>query len=635
MTLLEKADQLLQLGLSQRATGDNEEALQNYLRALTLYRQLNRPDRLIIVLNNLGAVKQLLGDRNRAESFYLEALKLSTQTNNLQGESLSTGNLATIEEEKGNLTKAKNLLEHAIQICEQTQNLPGAATHYGNLGLLYLGLGEHQEAQLCFRKAMIAFKKTGNPSGEAGVLRCLSDSLCREGKIEEAQQAIEHSFVLSKESGDLIGEAYSRRALGQLHQRKGNPKDAIGHYRASFYAHKELGDKRGQSGALLDLGTAKAALGKFGEAETNLRHSVKIAKEIKFIEGEAGSLMSLSNLLVTQGKLQEARTGFKEAETLFKKLHNPRGQAAVTINQLQLSLIDGNWENLEKTIAHVKELLITHNLGSMMPNLNGIEASLKHIKGDFTGALDSLNQALEEFNQIGDSKSVHLCQLTNLNYLMQAGQSENILEELNALKIKFNDQKLWESVAETNQAIANYYRLTGDYQTALDYYEKAEQHFKNFNLVAGLLSLAINKIDTLLRIIPIENPGPTNTQTLLKAEQELEKAFEYARKLKATPRIILLLAYQADILRRKGDLKKAFTLCKQALDQSKTLSYPYGKGNALNILGRWAYDQQDYEQMEHFYTESINTLRLCGALFAASETEQEFLILFKPQNNVQ
>ena len=160
------------------ATGEHEEALQLYLRALDM-EEASGEEITWKYLNNTGLAYLNLGLPEEALEMFeraLEALRKGLVDDTVEG-ALIMQNLGLTYQNMGDLDKAEPLYLRALDIYQENLETPGVGVGrlYSNLGLLYLDREKYDEAKSCLEEARDIFAMLGDEEGRTFAEEVLSD----------------------------------------------------------------------------------------------------------------------------------------------------------------------------------------------------------------------------------------------------------------------------------------------------------------------------------------------------------------------------------------------------------------------------------------------------------------------------
>ena len=140
---LEEGKTLSNLGLVYWERGEYAPAIDHLTRAVAIGRELGERQLEGSALNNLGLVyDQLGGDYRRSLEQYQRALELYRGIDFERGESDTIGNIGGVYLMLGQYSEALRYYQRALAISERLKMKPSASQDLGNIAHCYLGLGQ-------------------------------------------------------------------------------------------------------------------------------------------------------------------------------------------------------------------------------------------------------------------------------------------------------------------------------------------------------------------------------------------------------------------------------------------------------------------------------------------------------------
>jgi len=206
---------LINLGLAYIALGDTHKAIEQYMHALIIskeisddagkritlvnlgnaYLSLRQPLKAIEyyneylnlggrgdtgrILSNLGTAYADLGDGSKAKQLYEQALAFDRESGDRGGEGRDLSNLGTVYAELNLLPKAVECFEQALLISHEMGNRGDEGNALGNLGIAYYNLGNNELGIELTRKALIIFEEIESPDALQAI-----DKLKKWGALE-------------------------------------------------------------------------------------------------------------------------------------------------------------------------------------------------------------------------------------------------------------------------------------------------------------------------------------------------------------------------------------------------------------------------------------------------------------------
>jgi CHAT domain-containing protein len=185
------------------AFGQNQEALDYYIKALLIHRTVGDRAAEAANLNNIGLAYYNLGQGEIAREYFEKALKISQAISNRSLESDVLRNIGAVCSAFGQHQKALENYNKALPMMLAVGNYPGEARTLSSFMLVWeslmktrlsilfgkLSVNKYQELRANIsgleKKVQISFLK-----GKKGTYRSLARILIKEGRLSEAQQVL-------------------------------------------------------------------------------------------------------------------------------------------------------------------------------------------------------------------------------------------------------------------------------------------------------------------------------------------------------------------------------------------------------------------------------------------------------------
>lgn len=239
---LVEANAFNDLGKALHASGRLADALIAEQRALDLYRQLDKPELMLISLNNLAATRQRLGDMGAVERYLQEGLELvSTQAlknpenrevRDRRAQVLSS--LGEVAAAGGRKQEGLALQQEALRIWESLEDVLNASYARVKLAEVQWSLNEHEEALRLIDLALEKFREAKDAEGAAETLNSKSMLLIEDGRGAEAQALCNEALNLARSHSLPQAEQIAHVQLARIHEEAGRLEEASAEYRRAL-----------------------------------------------------------------------------------------------------------------------------------------------------------------------------------------------------------------------------------------------------------------------------------------------------------------------------------------------------------------------------------------------------------------
>ncbi len=139
------------LGVVYTKQGELDKAMECHKKALEIdQKQKNNPFGIASDLANIGTLLKNKGDYAAALEYYLQARDLKRQVGDQRGVGSLTGNIGMLYSELGKNAEAMEYHTKAAEIWEKIGNRSGLATTYNNIGVVYMNSQQYGQARKYF-----------------------------------------------------------------------------------------------------------------------------------------------------------------------------------------------------------------------------------------------------------------------------------------------------------------------------------------------------------------------------------------------------------------------------------------------------------------------------------------------------
>ncbi|MDZ7959785.1 MAG: CHAT domain-containing protein [Aulosira sp. DedQUE10] len=410
----------------QLARGQSEAALKSWEGAISLYTQLNKPNKVLISQTNQAQAFQNLGIYKKAISLLETSLKLPqvSTTNTQQLKSLLEKVAATPETATalrtlgeslrvvGNFPQAKLILERSLAIANQLK-LPDIIT------LNQLSLGNLARAQISLNKAS---KNPIDPQTAINFYQQAAKSTTPDLKVQaqvnqlsllvETNQLDAAKALLPQLQQQIAVLPASRSAIASrvnlaqtmIQMQKQPASDISWEEIAKLLAiavqqANNLGDVRIQSDALGSLGNVYEHTQQWAQAEKLTQQAVQLGQQINAGDIAYRWQWQLGRVMKEQGKTESAIAAYKEAVGTIKSL---RADLAAANPDVQFSFR----EAVEPIHRQLVGLLVESNQKDNLKTARDVIEGLQLVELDNFFREACLNGNLAQVDQVDRKAAV-------------------------------------------------------------------------------------------------------------------------------------------------------------------------------------------------------------------------------------
>jgi len=291
-------------GRTYAARGDDAQASQASLRAMTLSEALRPQERFLIWAEHY----RVLNDSEKAIDAYERLLGVSPNSEALEFE------LGLLYEQSGKLELAK---QHLAKATELDRKFVGALLALGRVEIKArnpLGSFAH------LNEALTVVTQLNNDEARASILQAIGIQYKQLNLLDEALQHYERSLEIKRTMGNKRGMAGSLNEIAQIHERQGRPQQAETSYQEAITLQRQIADKSGLSITLLSLAVLfNETLSRPDDALPLMREALQFRREAGSRLGEALILNNIGNVYLAKGEFSDAQAYFEQSLEIREK----------------------------------------------------------------------------------------------------------------------------------------------------------------------------------------------------------------------------------------------------------------------------------------------------------------------------
>ncbi|MEP7009498.1 MAG: tetratricopeptide repeat protein [Acidobacteriota bacterium] len=300
-------------------------------------RRVHRPGLEGYFLRNLGLALTATGEVQQAIELYEKALRISRETDDRQGEGDAQRNMGRAYEDLGETRRAIEHYEQYLSIAREIGDHRRESDAISHLGMAYSAIGAPEKAIELSEQLLALTRDANDRRGEAVALTHLAKFYHQLGETERSVDLLREALELFREVGDRRGEAGTLNFLGAIYALSGDGKGATETSEHALQYFRAVGDRQGEALALAILGGASYELGENRRAVELLTSQVAISHQLVEPLGEAHSRTTLGNIALDSLDFDAAREHYRTALELFRRVGEQRGEAIVKSRMDQLA----------------------------------------------------------------------------------------------------------------------------------------------------------------------------------------------------------------------------------------------------------------------------------------------------------
>lgn len=220
--------------------GDYTQAIDYYLKSLTLHERLHNQKGIANCYNNIGNSYTRQGYYSNALSFHNKALKIRKKINDEPNLAFSYNNIGNVYQSIKNYKKA---LEHhfwSLKIKEKLKDSSEMVISLNNIGGVYTDMKKYDQAIEYHQRALELNNLTNNNKEDEEVAYInIARAFYYDGQNKEALDYAQRAIFIAEEIGDSETILEGSDLLGKIYEQLGDYKKAL----VYFHQHETLKDQ--------------------------------------------------------------------------------------------------------------------------------------------------------------------------------------------------------------------------------------------------------------------------------------------------------------------------------------------------------------------------------------------------------
>lgn len=306
-----EAKSFFRIAEGYRLKGENIRALDNFLKSLKTYGEIDDREGVARSSNQTGKIYRFMGDYSTALDHHLRALKIYTDLENKKGIAVSMISSGDAYQKLGKSDLALDYFNQAIEMCKASNDETTIVDAYISKGDLHWHEGDNDLALYFFEEALKIMGSDSKPGFD------------RSGVINN---------------------------LGNVYREKGDYSKALDYYDQSLSLSSSVGDKNLIAVIQKNIGITYKLTGDYQQATDFLRKSKDLAGQIRLQGVYKESLEQLSEAYALAGNYKNALDYYKELSNLNQQVAQEQASDKISLIQLGYHLKD---EAQKQTIREI------------------------------------------------------------------------------------------------------------------------------------------------------------------------------------------------------------------------------------------------------------------------------------------
>ena len=339
----QKASALRFIGIAHRQLGNNEAALEYYMKALEHFLEIDATAGIAVSHRNIGNLYFFQSDYPKAIEHYEKAISFFKHIDDMNGLASIYNNLGNIYENQGNYKSALENYYEALRIFETLNNKQYISVCLTNIGVIHYRQRNFQLALENLERSLSIKKEIDDKKGSSTILMNISSvymGLWEQEALQEQKQtltnkaiaSLEGSIVIKKEINDVHGLTLCYNSMGEIYSKIGMLQKAMEYFDMSLSLSKSINNKRGLVFVYRNLAELLLKQGKYSESIENALKGLALAQEIESLSDQKSILFHLVKAYTATGECQKLTQYFNAYEAISDSLFSQtRAKALIEI----------------------------------------------------------------------------------------------------------------------------------------------------------------------------------------------------------------------------------------------------------------------------------------------------------------
>ena len=217
---------------------ENEKALDHYLKALDIFKQLKNDRQVAITLDNIGQINLDIKEYKKAIEYFRGALRYNIESGNKYNQCMNLDNLGVTYQNLDQYDSSLYYLSKALELAEKSGfNVRLAQTNH-NIGSLFIKMGKYDEALVHFNKSLSISRELDHISGEVLNLFNIGKVYAEKQQFKLAETNLLEALKLKNGFDRLSVLSNIYKELAYVYEKSGRYKEAL----ENFIIYESLKD---------------------------------------------------------------------------------------------------------------------------------------------------------------------------------------------------------------------------------------------------------------------------------------------------------------------------------------------------------------------------------------------------------
>ena len=271
------ADALNNMGHYFRKTYSYDAAIENFQRALNIYRELKLDYDIANIYDNIGHIYWSMGDFPNTLDYYSRSLGIFIALNEPKRQSASYNNLGSVYFRLGMYDESMEYFLNSLTIREEMNDSLIHST-LNNIGNIYVRLNDYEKALEMYQRSL-EYKRKGNLETQS-TLNNIGNVYLNLDEYDYALRYLSEALIINEENEDEQRISASLNNIAIVYEEEGKIDEALLIYQKALAIKQKIGDNYGYANTSKNLGSIYLMKKNYKQAEFHLKESLEIAKKI-------------------------------------------------------------------------------------------------------------------------------------------------------------------------------------------------------------------------------------------------------------------------------------------------------------------------------------------------------------------
>lgn len=389
------------IGAGNNSLGRSDLALEYYEKSLPIFREIRDRRGEGEALNGLGEACHRTGEGEKALQYFQNGLQVFRGIGDQRGqaESLNGMGNATVGRQPA---LALRYFEQSLALRRITHDRLGEARALGNIGTQYMGTGQYEKAAEQYERVRTIAVELNDRRVEGLALDGLGVAYNSLAKWDQAAERYEQALAIFREIKNRTFEGKELIGLGLLYLNWSQFEKAIDYDQQALAIVRETKSRDDEGWILNNLGLIYSILGRHEEGVRYYEQALPIAREVQDGDLECELLSSLAGEYGRLKQYQKSSLYYEQALSLSRKIKDKRQEAIALGGLADLYCAQGD---CGRAIQYLQQALaLSRETGDRLRgglSLNQLGVTYEKM-ADLAAAAASYEQALATFRGIKD-----------------------------------------------------------------------------------------------------------------------------------------------------------------------------------------------------------------------------------------